>query len=92
MTRIAITISLDPATWQAIDDHAKANSLNTSAAIRALIARDGQAKAPGTGRAVGISDAGYQVLEQLATSKDRTVDEVVKLALRYATQHSTKWL
>lgn len=90
--RKAITISLDPATWQVIDDHAKANSLNTSAAIRALIAKGDQVKAPGVGHAVGISDAGYQVLERLATSKGRTVDEVVKLALRYATQHSTKWL
>jgi hypothetical protein len=92
VTRIAITISLDPATWQVIDDHAKANSLNTSAAIRALIAGDAPAKAPAAGHTVGISDAGHQVLEQLATSKGRTIDDVVKLALRYATQHSAKWL
>lgn len=89
--RKAITISLDPDTWTLVEEAAALEGGNVSAAIRAFITGD-ITNAQAKGHTIAVSEAGWAVLDQLATSKGRTVDEVAKLALRYATQHSTKWL
>jgi hypothetical protein len=87
-TRKAITISLDPTTWQVVEEAAQHHDGNTSAAIRALIAGDGHT----AGHTIAVSDAGWAALQKLADQSGKPVDVVAKLALRHAVQHPARWL
>lgn len=95
-TRKAITISLDPDTLALID--AAAPNGNRSAAIKAFVHSGPAATEPQvsglqvSGLQVGISEAGHAVVQRLATDSGKTVDEVVRLALRYATTYPQRWI
>lgn len=99
--RNAITISLPDDLLAALDTMVGAAG-GRSAAVQALLRDAGPnpqvsapAAAPAAGlpeRAIVVSEAGHAVLSRFAEEAGLTVDEVARLALRYAATFPARWL